>query len=212
MALFITFEGGEGCGKSVQARILFDRLNKAGIPIVLTHEPGGTPLGDQISHWLKWNEEPDISPITELLLFNASRSQLVDTIIKPALEKGKVVICDRFADSTTVYQGYGRGIELEVVASVNNAATHGIKPDLTILLDLPAKEGLKRKSYIQQDRFEKEKIAFHRRVCRGYLELAAKEPERWLVVDAGQTKAKIAEIIWQRVNQLLPKRTQPNAQ
>ena len=207
MSLFITFEGGEGCGKSVQARMLYDRLSRSATPVILIHEPGGTPLGDEISHWLKWNKELDISPLTELLLFNASRSQLVDTVIKPNLEKGKIVICDRFADSTTIYQGYGRGLDLEVVKAVNNAATHGIKPDLTILLDLPAVEGLARKSYNQQDRFEKEDIAFHKRVCLGYLELAAEEPERWLVVDAKQNKAKIADTIWQKVSQLLHKRT-----
>lgn len=207
MSLFITFEGGEGCGKSVQASMLHDRLARAGIPVIMTHEPGGTPLGDKISHWLKWNKDLDISPATELLLFNASRSHLVDTIIKPNLEKGKVVICDRFTDSTTAYQGYGRGIELEVVKAVNNAATHNLLPDLTILLDLPAEEGLTRKSYTEQDRFEKEDITFHKRICRGYLELAASEPERWLVIDARQSKAKIADIIWQRVSLLLPKRT-----
>jgi dTMP kinase len=207
MSLFITFEGGEGCGKSVQARILYDKLIKADIPAVLTYEPGGTPLGDKINHWLKWNEGLDISPLTELLLFNASRSQLVDAVIKPALKKGKVVICDRFADSTTVYQGYGRGIELGVAKAVNNTATHGIKPELTILLDLPAEEGLTRKSYTEQDRFEKEDIAFHKRICRGYLKLAAEEPERWLVIDARQSKAKIADIIWHKVSPLLPKRT-----
>ena len=205
MSLFITFEGGEGTGKSVQARALYDRLSILAIPAILTHEPGGTPIGDRISRWLKWAEDSDISPLAELLLFNASRSQLVDTVIKPNLENGKVVICDRFADSTTVYQGYGRGLDLEVVKTVNNAAIRGLLPDLTVLLDLPAEEGLARKKSKRQDRFEKEKVAFHERVREGYLKLAASEPKRWLVIDARQSKEKIAELIWVKVSQLLPR-------
>lgn len=203
MALFITFEGGEGCGKSVQARALYDRLTQSAIQVVLTHEPGGAPLGDEISHWLKWNEDLDISPLTELLLFNASRSQLVYTVIKPNLENGKVVICDRFADSTTVYQGYGRGVDLAVVRTVNDAATQGIRPDLTVLLDISVADGMSRKKSEPADRFEKEDVAFHERVRQGYLKLAAEEPGRWLVIDASQSREKVAEIIWQRVRQLI---------
>ncbi len=202
MALFITFEGGEGAGKSVQANTLYQRLLKLAISAVLTYEPGGTPLGDEISRWLKWTNT-GIPPLTELLLFNASRSQLVDTVIKPNLKNGKIVICDRFADSTIAYQGYGRGLDLKVVKTVNNAASRGLKPDLTILLDMPVSEGLARKPKMQ-DRFEKENAAFHERVRDGYLKLVAKEPERWLVVDAGQSKEEVAEIIWERVSRLLP--------
>ena len=205
MSLFITFEGGEGSGKSVQARALYDRLSELATPVVLTREPGGTPIGERISRWLKWAEDSDISPLAELLLFNASRSQLVDTVIKPNLENGKVVICDRFADSTTVYQGYGRGLDLEVVKTVNNAATRGLLPDLTVLLDMPIEEGLARKKSRRRDRFEKEKLAFHERVREGYLKLAAREPKRWLVVDARQSKVQIAELIWIKVSQLLPR-------
>lgn len=203
MSLFITFEGGEGCGKSVQAKALYDRLSQSTIPVVLTHEPGGTPLGDEISRWLKWAGDSDVSPLTELLLFNASRSQLIDKVIKPNLQEGKVVICDRFADSTTVYQGYGRGLEMELVKTVNNTATKGLKPELTVLLDIATEEGLTRKRHRQQDRFEKEDIAFHEKVRQGYLKLAASEPERWLVVDATQNKEQITEIIWQKVSKLL---------
>ncbi len=203
MSLFITFEGGEGSGKSVQAKTLYDRLLKLVIPAVLTHEPGGTPLGEKISRWLKWTGDKDISPLTELMLFNASRAQLVAKVIKPGLENGKVVICDRFADSTTAYQGYGRGLDLKAIKAVNNAATQGLNPDLTVLLDIAAKEGLARKNREKQDRFEKETLTFHEKVRQGYLELAAQEPERWLVIDASQSKEKIAEIIWQKVSQLL---------
>ena len=203
MSLFITFEGGEGCGKSVQARALHRKLSQLAIPVLLTHEPGGTPLGNKLGRWLKWTEDKDISPLTELLLFNASRTQLTAEAIRPNLEKGKAVICDRYADSTTAYQSYGRGLDLETVMVINDTATQGLKPDLTILLDMSAEEGLARKKARKQDRFEQEDLAFHQRVREGYLKLAAKESQRWLVVDASQSKRKIAQIIWQRVSQLL---------
>ena len=201
MALFITFEGGEGCGKSVQARALYERLSQSAIPAVLTHEPGGTPLNKKIRHWLKGVENTGISPLAELLLFNASRTQLIDEVIRPQLEKGKVVICDRYADSTIAYQSYGRGLDLETVAATNDIATGGLKPDLTILLDISAEEGLARKQ--RRDRFEQEDITFHQRVREGYLKLAKEEPQRWLVIDAKQGKEKIAEIIWKKISQLL---------
>lgn len=173
------------------------------IPALLTHEPGGTPLGKKLGRWLKWTKDTDISPLTELLLFNASRAQLVTRVIQPNLKSGKVVICDRYADSTTAYQSYGRGLDLEMVKTINNAATRGLKPDLTVLLDMPTEEGLARKRARKQDRFEQEAIAFHQRVRQGYLKLAANDPERWLVVDASQSKVKISQIIWQRIKQLL---------
>ena len=203
MTLFITFEGGEGCGKSVQARALYRRLSQSAVPALLTHEPGGTPLGEKLGRWLKWAQDTDVSPLTELLLFNASRSQLVTKIIQPNLKDGKVVICDRYADSTTAYQSYGRGLDLAMVKEINNAATQGLKPDLTILLDISAEEGLARKRTKKQDRFERGDIAFHRRIREGYLKLAAIDPQRWLVIDATQPKEKIKKIIWQKVSQLL---------
>ncbi len=203
MTLFITFEGGEGCGKSVQARALYIKLSQLAIPVFLTHEPGGTPFSEKVGRWLKWSQDTDISPLTELLLFNASRAQLIDKVIRPNLEKGEIVICDRYADSTIAYQGHGRGIDLETVKAINNAATQGVTPDLTVLLDMPVEEGLARKKNRKQDRFEHEAIAFHQRVRGGYLKMAAAEPERWLVVDASQSKAKIEQIIWQVVSQLL---------
>jgi dTMP kinase len=203
MSLFITFEGGEGCGKSVQAKALFRRLSQLAIPVLLTHEPGGTPFGMKLGRWLKWAQDADILPLTELMLFNASRAQLVAEVIQPNLKSGRVVISDRYADSTTAYQGYGRRLDLAMVKATNNAATQGLKPDLTILLDISVEEGLIRKRAKRQDRFEQEALAFHRRVREGYLKLAADEPERWLVVDASQSKRKIADIIWQQVSQLL---------
>ncbi len=203
MSLFITFEGGEGGGKSVQAKALYRRLSQLAIPALLTHEPGGTPFGKKLGRWLKWVKETDISPLTELMLFNASRAQLVAEIIQPNLKGGKVVISDRYADSTTAYQGYGRGLDLEMVKATNNAATQGLKPALTVLLDIPVEKGLARIKGREKDRFEQEALAFHQRVREGYLKLAGDEPERWLIVDASQSKEKISQIIWQRVSQLL---------
>ena len=205
MSIFITFEGGEGSGKSVQAKTLYRRLSRLAVPVLRTQEPGGTPFGKRLGHWLKWTKNTDISPLTELMLFNASRAQLVAEVITPALKSGKLVISDRYADSTTVYQGYGRGLDLATVKAVNKVATQGLTPDLTILLDMPVEEGFARKKGEKPDRFEQEAIDFHRRIREGYLELARSEPERWLVIDATQGKETIAAIIWQRVSQLLSK-------
>lgn len=199
MSLFITFEGGEGSGKSTQVRVLHRRLLRMGIPAVLTHEPGGTPLGNRLRRWLKGEE---LDPHTELLLFNASRAHLVSQVIRPALKSGTVVICDRFAESTIAYQGYGRGLALNLIEAANSIATQGLKPDLTILLDIPVEQGLARKRL--SDRFEKEDLAFHQRVRRGYLEMAKKDPQRWLVIDASLPKKEIERLIWERVQQLLP--------
>ena len=203
MSLFITFEGGEGSGKSIQSKILYKRLADLAIPAILTYEPGGTPLGKKLGHWLKWTDDKDITPLVELLLFNTARAQSVTEVIEPGLKKGAVVISDRYADSTTAYQGYGRGMNMETVRATNDTATQGLKPDLSILLDIPTEVGLTRKKGSRRDRFEQEEFAFHHRIREGYLKMAAGEPERWLVVDATQDKEKVAGIIWHRVSQLL---------
>ncbi len=203
MALFITFEGGEGSGKTFQAKALYRKLRQMAVPVLLTHEPGGTELGEKISRLLKWTAEADITPIAELLLFNASRAQLVKEVIQPNLQSGEVVICDRYTDSTISYQSYGRGLDIELVRSVNSTATHGIKPDLTVLMDIPVEEGFSRRPKKRRDRFEQEDIAFHERIREGYLSLADEDPERWLVIDATLSKARIKNIIWKKVSQLL---------
>jgi dTMP kinase len=203
MALFITFEGGEGSGKSSQAEELRRWLSTQGIPAILTHEPGGTELGEKISDLVKWAQNTDISPMTELLLFNASRAQHVKEVIRPALYEGKAVICDRFDDSTTAYQSYGRGLDLEMVKSINDTATGGLRPNLTVLLDISVKDGLARKSGEKLDRFEKEDLDFHRKVREGYLKLADEERERWLVIDAMQSRESISELIFERVQSLI---------
>ena len=204
MGLFITFEGGEGSGKSTQARLLLKKLEQQNIPAVLTHEPGGTALGNELRDAVKKSKAP-ISPQAELFLFAASRAQLVAEVIRPALEKGKVVICDRFMYSTLVYQGYGRGLDLTTIETINKLATGNLNPDLVILLDISPEQGLVRKRSLK-DRFEREDLSFHRRVKEGYLKMAAAEPDRWLVIDASLRKEKIAELIWDRVSQLLPKK------
>jgi len=202
LSLFITFEGGEGCGKSTQARALWRRLRQQNIPVILTHEPGGTALGHKIRRMLKGKGKSPISSEAELLLFAASRAQLVTEVIQPALQEGKIVICDRFSYSTLVYQGYGRGLNLPTVEMVNSLATQNLKPDIVILLDLLPAQGLTRKRNLK-DRFELEELSFHRRVREGYLRLAAADPDRWLVIDATLPKRKISEIVWERVSQLL---------
>lgn len=200
----MTFEGGEGCGKSTQARSLKRRLQARGISSVLEHEPGGTRLGRAVERWLKWGGKVD--PLPELLLFGAARGQLVAEVVKPALAQGKVVVLDRFADSTTAYQGYGRGLELDQIGLVNRLATQGIRPDLVVLLDLDVERGLSRKGGGSHDRFEKEALEFHRRVREGYLKLAAAEQERWLAIDGSLPKAEISRLVWDRVEPLLKAR------
>ena len=204
MSLFITFEGEEGSGKSSQAQALLIWLSSKQIPAILTHEPGGTELGEKISDLVKWAQETTISPMTELLLFNASRAQHVNDVIRPALKESKVVICDRFDDSTTAYQSYGRGLDLDMVKQVNNTATGGLRPNLTILLDISIEDGLARKSGEKLDRFEQEDIDFHRKVREGYLKMADEEPERWLVINAMQSRKQISDSIRERVGTLLP--------
>ena len=203
MALFITFEGGEGSGKSFQSKALYEKLVQEKIPALLTHEPGGTELGEKITDLLKWSGETDISPLTELFLFNASRSQLVKAVLKPALKKGQTVVCDRYTDSTVCYQSFGRGLDLEMVRSVNDTAAQELAPDLTVLMDIPVEEGFARNADKKRDRFEREDMDFHRKVRAGFLKLAEDEPERWLVIDATLSKPDISAIIWDKVSDLL---------
>ncbi len=202
MRLFITFEGGEGCGKSTHSGLLLKKLEQQNIPVILTHEPGGTALGDELRKALKRKRGSFVSPQAELFLVAASRAQLVAEVIRPALEEGKVVICDRFTHSTIVYQGYGRGLDFTAIQMVNNMATRNLNPDLVIFLDIPPEQGLARKQNLK-DRFELEDLSFHQRVRAGYVKLAAADPDHWLVIDASLPKDEVAGIIWDRVSQLL---------
>ncbi len=164
---------------------------------------GGTDLGNQLRRILKGKRQEEISPTAELMLFAACRAQLVAQVIRPSLQQGKVVVCDRFTDSTLAYQGYGRGLSRETIKKINELAVQGIKPDLTILLDIPVQKGLARKQSNTTDRFETEDISFHNRMRNGYLKLAAEEPERWLVIDANLPRATVGKMVWDKVNQLL---------
>ncbi len=204
MGVFIVLEGGEGCGKSTQARLLYARLLEEGHPSLLLHEPGGTPLGDQVRRLLMAQHgKATIAPLAELLLFSAARAELVNTVLRPALEEGRVVVCDRYTPSTVAYQGYGRGISLETIDQINRLSTGGLEPDLVVLLDMKPEEGLRRKSEEERQRFEEEPLAFHRRVRLGYLELARAEPKRWLRVKGTLPQERITEVIWERVELLV---------
>ncbi|ADJ26177.1 thymidylate kinase [Dehalogenimonas lykanthroporepellens BL-DC-9] len=200
---FITFEGCEGAGKSTQAGLLAGMLASNGMKTILTREPGGTPLGEEISRLLKWGKIGDIDALSELLLFNASRAELVFTVIEPALKAGKIVICDRFTDSSLVYQGGGRGLSTETVIRVNDIATRGLKPDMTILLDIPISTGQHRKSNSVADRFEQEADEFHKSVRQSYLALAEADPERWKVVNGTLSRSEVTEAVWKHVKALL---------
>jgi len=195
--LFITLEGCEGCGKSTQARLLYNMLRQLGLPCILTHEPGGTPLGNKIRDLLKVKRYFHIAAEAELFLFAASRFQLVSDVILPALSSGKVVVCDRFSDSTFVYQGYGRGLDLKMIEEINNLAVGGLSPDITILLDAQAEIGLGRKHNSQEDRFEAENISFHQNIRNGYLYSAQRQPERWRVIQALQPPEEVSRLVWE---------------
>ncbi len=206
MTMFISFEGGEGCGKSIQSRMLYRKLVQLSIPAILIHEPGGTPLGERVRFLLKKAYGIPISPLTELMLFNASRSQMVKDVVQPTLKEGKIVICDRFIDSTIAYQSYGRGLDIDVVKAVNQIASQGLKPDLTFLLDVPPEVGLSRKRSGANDRFEQEVITFHQRVREGFLKMASEDPRRWFLIDATLPRHEVGSLIWNRVSQILGKK------
>lgn len=202
---FITFEGSEGCGKSTQVRLLAARLTNAGVPLFLTREPGGTPIGEKIRHLLQFDPASSaMTPETELLLFEASRSQLVREKIQPALERGMVVISDRFADSTTVYQGVARRLDQEMVGHLNTVAVGRCWPDLTFVLDVDVATARARmlrrvRPAGAPDRMEQEPLKFYEEVCAAYRELAAREPHRVQLIDGAQSIAAIEEEIWQTI-------------
>ncbi len=207
---FVTFEGPEGSGKSTQIRLLAERLEKQGIDVLCTREPGGTATGEAIRNILQHNAagEP-LDARAELLLFTASRAQLMDQIILPALKKGVWVLCDRFIDSTMAYQGFARGMDIATLDAINEFAVFGRKPDLTILLDLDIEAGFKRleeryaDGKASHDRFEKEAREFHHRVRDGYHKLAAREPERFRIVDSDRSIEEVSIDIWNAAKEAL---------
>jgi dTMP kinase len=194
---FITFEGSEGCGKSTQSKLLFDYLKSKGKRVIYLREPGGVKVSELIRGILL-NPKNKISPEAETLLYMAARAQVVEEIIKPALTAGKIIVCDRFMDSTIAYQGYGLGVDIKLIKSIGSFATRGINPNLTIFLDLPVKSGLKYRHNCK-DRIEQRSVSYHEKVRKGYLALAKNEPRRIKIVkveeDKFKTQARIREIV-----------------
>ena len=205
---FITFEGVEGSGKTTQVERLAGRLRRAGRAVLTTREPGGTPISDRIRAVVLDQANVEIHPHTEALLMCAARAQLVNELIRPALAEGRVVICDRYSDSTFAYQGYARGQDLATLRTLNHFATGGLVPHLTLLLDLPAAAGLKRRfgpadGAAAANRMDRLDLAFHQKVAAGYHALARAEPDRWRVVNATLGVAEAAAAIWKEVAQFL---------
>jgi dTMP kinase len=202
--MFITLEGPEGSGKTRQIAVLAEALRQQGYPVWMTREPGGTPIGDQIRSVLFDMKNTDMRPRTEILLFQASRAQLVEQVIRPRLADGAIVLCDRYADSTLAYQGYGHQVNLDELKTIVYFATGGLRPDLTLLLDVDIEVGLKRKLDASEwNRLDAYDLDFHRRVRQGYHEMALADPERWVVIDAGQppdaVQAALQEVVLGRL-------------
>ena len=206
---FITFEGGEGCGKSTQVRRLAEALKREGVDAVLTREPGGTWLAEEIRHLIKDQTTDAPCDRSELLLFLAARAQLVKNVIRPALEAGKWVVSDRFSDSTLAYQGYGRGLPLEILRMANDFACEGLKPDLTLLLEVSpevAQQRMRKREAATNttaDRLELAGDEFHARLCGGFAELAKAEPERIVTIDANGTPDEVWENVWKSTRRFL---------
>jgi dTMP kinase len=209
MGVFITFEGPDGSGKTTQMGLLVDYLRAASYDVLTTREPGGTPIGDQIRAVVHDTANTAMVDEAEILLYSASRAQLVGQLIRPALAQGKIVLSDRYADSTTAYQGYGRGLDLDALRQITLFATGGLTPDLTLYLDCLVEEGLRRKQQAsalnagEWNRLDQETVGFHRAVRQGYLGMAAAEPERWLVVDANRSREEVQKEIQKAVKNIL---------
>lgn len=202
--IFITLEGPDGSGKSTQIELLSEYLRKKGYDIILTREPGGTVVSEEIRKVILNPELKEMKDMTELLLYASARAQLVGEVIKPALEQNKAVISDRFIDSSAVYQGIGRGLGVETVYEVNRYALQGVFPDLTFLLDLDAEEGIKRKKQqAELDRMEQQDLAFHQRVAMGYREIAKRDPKRIISLDGTLPREVICDMIREKVEEKL---------
>lgn len=197
--LFIAFEGGDGAGKSTQAAAVQARLESLGRTVLRTREPGGTPVGEKLRALVLEHGHGDIDSRTEALIFAASRAAHVRQVIFPALERGEIVLCDRFIDSSVAYQGAGRRLGLEAVRELNLWATGGVLPDLTVLLDVDPERGRDRRAAEGEDRMESEPDDFHSRIRAAFLELAAARPEHYLVLDAGQDREELTEAIMERI-------------
>lgn len=206
MSVFITFEGVDGSGKSTQLRLLLEYLTERGVPHLFTREPGGTPIAEQIREVLLSPRNRGMSVITEALLFAASRAEHVSRTIRPALEEGRVVICDRFVDSSLVYQGVAGGLPLEFLEQINQMATGALRPHRTIVLDLPPESAIARRKASEADRIEEKALEYHELVRQGYLDLARAEPRRVKVVDASRSVEEVQAEIRALVDEVLPRR------
>ncbi len=195
---FITFEGSEGCGKSTQSKLLYQYLKRKGFKVVYLREPGGTRVSEKLRKILLDHKNDSMASMAEMLLYMAARAQVVNEIIAPALKKGKVIICDRFLDSTIAYQGYGLGIDIKFIKDVGEFAASGIKPGLTIFLNLPLRKGLRHRRHTK-DRIEKRSLVYHSRVLGGYFKLASLEPDRIKIVkvdkDKNETQSEIRQLV-----------------
>lgn len=200
---FVTFEGPDGSGKTTQIGLLEAALHEGGHTVTRTREPGGDAVGERVRDLLLQGEGSALSAEAELLLFAAARVQNVRGVVRPALDAGHIVLCDRFTDSTVAYQGHGRGLPLDFIADINAFATGGLVPDRTFLLDLPPAEGLARRRRGEQNRLDRESLAFHERVREGFLEAAAREPDRIVVLDAARPAEAVASDILASVLALL---------
>ncbi|MDN5276038.1 MAG: dTMP kinase [Clostridiales bacterium] len=203
--IFITFEGPDGAGKTTQVKLLERHLRQKGYDVLVTREPGGTPVGEEIRKILLNRSYKDMDAVTEMYLYAASRAQHVRRVIKPALDEGKIVLCDRFVDSSIAYQGFGRGLGMDVVESVNRYALGGIVPDLTLFLNVQPNDALTRGRIRSKelDRLESEELEFHRRVYQGFLALQKKYPERIKEVDASRSVDEVFHQVWRLVEHLL---------
>ncbi|MDX1661737.1 MAG: dTMP kinase [Gemmatimonadota bacterium] len=205
--LLITFEGGEGSGKSTQLERLAGWLEEEGHAVTMAREPGTTATGEAVRRILLETAPDDLVPQAEFALFLAARAQLAEEVVRPALEEGRVVLLDRYGDSSTAYQGYGRGLDPREIARLNRWATHGLEPDLTVLIDVAVEEGAARRGDREPDRLERLAPAFHERVRRGYRELARNHPDRFVVIPGERSIDEIQETIRERVRDRLSKRT-----
>lgn len=199
---FISFEGSEGSGKSTQAGLVFSYLQKKNVPVILLREPGGVKISEAIRGLLLDVKNTDMTKESETLLYMASRAQMVEEVLKPALKAGKVVLCDRYLDSTIAYQGFGNGVDIQAIKKIGEFATQSVSPDLTLLFDIQTEKGLARTNAVK-DRIELRSLSYHRRVRKGYLQLAKENPKRFRVIKVNKAKEEIFEIVREYVDAFL---------
>lgn len=207
--LFVTFEGPEGCGKSTHSRLACEYLEGKGYACVAVREPGGTALGEAIRGILLDSKGLEISDLSELFLFEAARSQIIDEKVAPALKEGAVVICDRFSDATLAYQGYAGGVDRKIITKIDSIATRGLKPDLTILLDIDTRLGLARATMLKKDRMERKGISYHEKVRRGYLAIARSDPGRIKVIKVDSDISETQKLVRREIDSALKRHKRP---